>query len=109
MNTCVEFLRKSKNTKKEDPLDELEFRPELAYETNGSDSFNLIVEQEIEKLPEGYRKVFILYAIEGFKHKDVARILNISEGTSKSQYFQAKVLLRKQLLPYLEVLKNELQ
>ncbi|MFC1539077.1 RNA polymerase sigma factor [Candidatus Latescibacterota bacterium] len=108
MNTCVEFLRKKEKYKKEDPLDEMEYRPELSYETEDSGSFNRIVEQEIKKLPEGYRKVFILYAVEGFKHKEITEILNISEGTSKSQYFRAKIQLRKQLLPYLEVLKNEL-
>jgi RNA polymerase sigma factor (sigma-70 family) len=52
----------------------------------------------IVQLPVGYRTVFILYVIEGMSHKEVAALLNISEGTSKSQLSKAKVLLQKGLL-----------
>ncbi|MCH7534836.1 MAG: sigma-70 region 4 domain-containing protein [Bacteroidetes bacterium] len=48
-------------------------------------------------LPEGYKMVFNLYAIEGFSHKEIADQLNISENTSYSQYSRAKELLRKWL------------
>lgn len=49
------------------------------------------------KLPDGYRIVFALIEIEGYKHHEVAKMLNISEGTSKSQLFHAKKHLRKSL------------
>jgi len=51
----------------------------------------------VHSLPEGYRMIFNLYAIEGFKHKEIANLLNIDINTSKSQYSRAKVLIRKQL------------
>ena len=51
----------------------------------------------IAKLPDGYRAVLNLFAIEGYSHKEIAAMLNISEGTSRSQYLRAKVFLQKLL------------
>ena len=48
-------------------------------------------------LPEGCRAIFNLYAIEGFKHQEIAKMLKVSEGTSKSQYSRAKTLLQEKL------------
>jgi len=55
------------------------------------------IQQLIDDLPEGYRMVFVMYAIEGYKHSEIADLLKISEGTSKSQLFKARKLLQKQL------------
>lgn len=52
---------------------------------------------KIQKLPIGYRTVFNLYAIEGFSHKEISENLNISEGTSKSQYSRARNMLKKEI------------
>ena len=49
----------------------------------------------VAQLPDGYRTVFNLYAIEGYSHNEIAQILNISEGTSRSQYMRARNLLQK--------------
>lgn len=49
----------------------------------------------IQQLPVGYRTVFNLYAIEGFNHREIGAMLDISEGTSKSQYARARAQLRK--------------
>jgi len=51
----------------------------------------------IQQLPDGYRVVFNMYAIEGYTHKEIAEILGITEGTSKSQLFKAKRILKKQI------------
>jgi RNA polymerase sigma factor (sigma-70 family) len=55
------------------------------------------LEKTIHSLPEGFRTVFTLIEIEGYTHKEAAEILNISEGTSKSQLFYAKKRLREML------------
>ena len=60
---------------------------------SAAEIFNLVVQ-----LPVGYRTVFNLYEIEGMAHKEIAALLNISEGTSKSQLSKSKVLLQKTLL-----------
>jgi len=49
----------------------------------------------IDKLSNMYKTVFNMYVFENYSHKEIAGILNISEGTSKSNYFKAKANLRK--------------
>ena len=66
--------------------------PALTTE-NQIDAIDL--EKAIESLPHGYRQILILHDVEGFKHKDISEMLEISEGTSKSQLFQARKALRK--------------
>ena len=51
----------------------------------------------LNELPTGYRMVFNLYAVEGYKHKEIAEILGIDTNTSKSQYSRAKAVLRDKL------------
>lgn len=51
----------------------------------------------LNELPAGYRMVFNLYAVEGYKHKEIAEILGIDTNTSKSQYSRAKAVLRDKL------------
>lgn len=55
------------------------------------------LEQAIQALPAGYRSVFVLIEIEGYAHKEVAEMLGISVGTSKSQLYHAKKYLKKTL------------
>jgi RNA polymerase sigma-70 factor (ECF subfamily) len=52
----------------------------------------------IQSLPQGCQMVFNLFAIEGYSHKEIAEMLSISEGTSKSQFARAKSLLQAKLL-----------
>ncbi len=58
------------------------------------------LEQAIQSLPEGFRAVFVLIEIEGYTHKEVANLLDIATGTSKSQLFHAKKKLKN-------ILKNQ--
>lgn len=51
----------------------------------------------IDNLPEGYRMVFVMYVIEGYKHNEIAELLNITEGTSKSQLFKARQMLQQKI------------
>ncbi|MEP1094809.1 MAG: RNA polymerase sigma factor [Cyclobacteriaceae bacterium] len=52
----------------------------------------------IQKLPSGCQVIFNLFAIEGYKHSEIAELLQISEGTSKSQYSRAKSILSQSIL-----------
>jgi RNA polymerase sigma-70 factor (ECF subfamily) len=56
------------------------------------------IQSLIDGLPEGYRMIFNLYAIEGFKHKEIAIMLGINEGTSKSQLSHARKILQQQVI-----------
>ena len=77
---------------------------ELAEEGLSDDSaYDLMrVKQAIELLPEGYKMVLTLYLIEGYDHKEIGEILEITESTSKSQFNRSKKKLR-------EILKEQLQ
>ncbi|MBT8285199.1 MAG: RNA polymerase sigma factor [Flavobacteriaceae bacterium] len=55
------------------------------------------VQKLIDTLPEGYKMVFVLYAVEGYKHREIAELLQISESTSKSQLFKARQFLQKRI------------
>ncbi len=55
------------------------------------------IQQLIDGLPEGYKMVFVLHAVEGYKHHEIAKLLEISEGTSKSQLFKARKMLQDNL------------
>lgn len=51
----------------------------------------------VQKLPDRYRLVFNLFALDNYTHKEIAKLLHISEGTSKSNLSRARSILRKQL------------
>ncbi len=63
----------------------------------------------LQSLPDGCRVIFNLYAVEGFQHKEIAEMLGISIGTSKSQYSRAKLLLKEKLINSDKVLHEKLQ
>ena len=55
------------------------------------------IQQLIDGLPQGYKMVFVLYTIEGYKHQEIAEMLSIAESTSKTQLLKARRLLQDQL------------
>lgn len=93
VNECISFIRVQKKIKY------------IEDETYFEESFNNIESQFsiddiqflIDSLPDGYKMVFNLYAIEGFKHQEIAILLGISEGTSKSQLSHARKMLQGQV------------
>jgi RNA polymerase sigma-70 factor (ECF subfamily) len=94
INECLRSLRKK------EPLLLVveELGNEMPVESNALDK--LAAEelfQLITQLPMGYRTVFNLYAVEGFKHREIARELGITEGTSKSQLNKARMMLQQLL------------
>lgn len=54
-------------------------------------------ESALEKLPDGAREIFVLHDVEGYKHHEIATLLDISAGTSKAQLHRARMMLRKHL------------
>lgn len=94
-NTAIDAYRK----KQQVPMLRIDDIAELAEPTeNNADP--LICQdllKEVERLPDGARIIFNLYAIEGYGHKEISEKLNISEGTSKSQLNRARKLLNEQI------------
>lgn len=90
----ISFLRLQKQI--EFSMEEMENLNEHAI-TLETDLEVVEIQQLIDELPEGYKMVFIMYAIEGYKHHEIAEMLNITEGTSKSQLFKARQLLQQKI------------
>ena len=55
------------------------------------------IQKLIDSLPEGYKTVFVLYVVEGYKHSEISELLQISESTSKTQLFKARKLLQNKV------------
>lgn len=104
VNTAIDFYK-----------DNLKFSGHKQYETvDNTEKLSVSIADElsteelleaIQKLPEGYRMVFNMYEIEGYSHPEIAEMLSISEGTSKSQLFKAKrylqtLLEKKSIIEY---------
>jgi RNA polymerase sigma-70 factor (ECF subfamily) len=53
--------------------------------------------EEIDRLPEGYRMVFLLHDVEGYTHEEIGAMLGVQSGTSKAQLFRARARLRERL------------
>ncbi len=95
INTAIEHYRKANNRKF---FVEIDQATELTLNSVALD--NLATQdllKVVQKLPDGYRTVFNLYAIEGFNHKEIGQMLGISEGTSKSQLARARATLQKNI------------
>ena len=56
-------------------------------------------ETALMKLPDGAREIFVLHDVEGYKHHEIASLLEISAGTSKAQLHRARMMLRRHLGP----------
>lgn len=98
VNTVLGYLRKS------NPLNNIvEIDSAISIGDKDADIISQIGNNElikaIQSLPDGYRTILNLYAIEGYSHKEIGEILNISEVTSRSQYSRARARL-------IDILKN---
>jgi len=90
----ISFLRQQKNI--EFSLEDVNIKYEQTHTIETDFEVNDI-QQLIDALPEGYKMVFVMYAIEGYKHQEISKILNISEGTSKSQLYKARKMLQEKV------------
>lgn len=97
VNTALEHIRKKKTVNGyevdlEDNVD-VEEEEKVTDELSREELLSII-----QELPDGFRAVFNMYAIEGFSHKEIAEKLSITEGTSKSQYARAKSILQQKVI-----------
>ena len=91
VNTCISYLRKKNPVQLTD--EDFVFNEQATENLEATGVEDL--QKLIDGLPNGYKMVFNLYAIEGFKHAEIAKELQISESTSKSQLFKARKWLQE--------------
>ena len=99
-NISLRYLNQ-KSTNSAIPLSDIPEDEEPIDNPLSSDSipYDKITEM-VEKLPEGYSKIFKLAVLEGLSHKEIGKLLNIAPHSSSSQLFRAKVLLKKMISDY---------
>ncbi|CAM3615954.1 RNA polymerase sigma factor [Flavobacterium chungbukense] len=93
VNECISYLRVQKKVK----FAEDEFFVEESFNEIDSQFTVEQIQYLIDALPDGYKMIFNLYAIEGYKHNEIAKMLGINEGTSKSQLSHARKMLQTQI------------
>jgi RNA polymerase sigma-70 factor (ECF subfamily) len=102
VNQCLMVIRKRKGlrSKREQYVSEITM-------TQAATVVNRMTAKEIlalvQALPDGYRAVFNMYAIEGYSHKEISQLLDISIGTSKSQLHKARKMLQEMVSEIFEV------
>ncbi len=101
INNCINYMKKRR-------LEFAELNDNLHHVADDNNSLSAggqpisdevlnveLIQKAIMQLPEGYRVVFSLYAMEGYDHEEIGEILGVTEATSKSQYSRAKARLRE--------------
>lgn len=96
VNTCLDQLRKDKKQLTDVSIDDVSHK--LSSESFSAEKLmadDLL--KLVQALPDGYRTVFNLFAIEGYSHQEIAAQLSISESTSKTQYLRARAYLKDRI------------
>jgi RNA polymerase sigma-70 factor (ECF subfamily) len=91
---AIDFLRSQKRRGYSEELKEGQSVAENIFERKTEIDE---VQKQIDSLPEGYKNVLLLYAVEGYKHHEIAKMLGISENTSKSQLSKARKVLKEKM------------
>jgi RNA polymerase sigma-70 factor (ECF subfamily) len=104
VNTAIEHFRKK--TYLQPITEQEESTIEGKYLSVLDDLAEKDIVQLVQQLSPGYRAVFNLYVIEGYTHKQIAELLGISEGTSKSQLSRAKLILQDLVRKHIEKRKQ---
>ncbi|WP_316818739.1 RNA polymerase sigma factor [Pedobacter nyackensis] len=96
VNTAIESYRKNIKTMNVVPIEDAYDQPSTGFDFSRLGIQDLM--KVVQKLADGYRIVFNMYAIEGYSHKEIAITLGISEGASKSQLSRARSILRAEII-----------
>ncbi|KPK84544.1 MAG: hypothetical protein AMS27_09580 [Bacteroides sp. SM23_62_1] len=98
VNKCINSINKRKvELIFPDSLGEMDRREEDTVRDEDIHLDVMKIQRAVEQLPDGYRIVFSLYALEGYDHTEISEIMNISESTSKTQYLRAKQKIKELL------------
>jgi len=100
VNNALDHLRRDQREQRNISLFEVDYKLESEAEVHPFEEDGPLLTADkltelISKMPDGYRTVFNLYAVEEYTHKEIAEQLEITESTSKTQYRKAKAYMRK--------------
>jgi RNA polymerase sigma factor (sigma-70 family) len=111
INNCIDFIRKNKKEKNKISLSDA-YDNTLATQQTIINYAELQIETSylqslLQKVPETSRKVFYLFAVDGYSHKEISEVMDINEGTSKWHVNNARRILKGQLTEYVK--KNQIK
>jgi RNA polymerase sigma-70 factor (ECF subfamily) len=95
VHTAIESYRKNIRSITVVDIDDAHEQPTTGFDFNRLGMEDLL--RIIQRLADGYRMVFNMYVIEGYSHKEIAEMLGISEGASKSQLSRARAILKQEI------------
>ena len=105
INECFKYYNKEKK--------EVELKVAYKHESGDSsfqDEYDSLCRADIdallERMPEGYKKIFMLIVIDGYSHKEVAELLSIASVTSRSQLMRAKNWIKKEIISEVKSLRD---
>ncbi|NBC07363.1 MAG: sigma-70 family RNA polymerase sigma factor [Bacteroidetes bacterium] len=98
INQCMQHLRKNQKNAVVVPLNHTNEEPKENLEAELTKLSKSDIERLLTQMPEGYRQVFMLVAIDDYTHKEAGKLLDISPETSRSQFFRARKWLKKHLI-----------
>lgn len=108
VNTALEKYRSRNKLYRVDDIDQIA-EPDAEPDTEDYSGLEAVDLMEIiRELPPKYRMVFNLFAIEGYSHKEISEMINISEGTSKSNLARARIILQRRVSSYTGIKKKVL-
>ncbi|MFC2166354.1 RNA polymerase sigma factor [Acidobacteriota bacterium] len=98
VNTCLSYLRSNKKVLQQSiPLSSIEYTVGEKTQNDSEKMLEKPLEEAIQSLSTKLKSVFLLHDVQGYKHKEIAQILNCTIGTSKSQLFKARMKIRQKL------------
>lgn len=97
VNTSITHYYQNKKFNEQQNIDEINETEIEDYDFKEADFSNEELMGAVQTLPDSYRIVFNMFAIEGFKHKEIAETLNVEVSTIKTQYHRAKKMLQEKL------------
>lgn len=99
INNTIEYIRSANHKRKNNEVEITDFNEKLSIGSKALENLSLEeLYNYIAKLPDGYKMVFNLYVIDGFKHHEIAKKLNISINTSKTQLRKARLQLQQLII-----------
>jgi RNA polymerase sigma factor (sigma-70 family) len=96
MNVSIDYYRANLKMAYAEDLDQAEHIHDTSVATDHNLNYNDLLAM-VQRLPQGYRTVFNLFAIDGYTHEKIAEMLNINVGTSKSNLFKARQKLKQMI------------
>lgn len=97
VNTALQKYRKQRNF---EIVDEGQIEDEAEVEVENTEIPLDFLLKIVQELPDRYRLVFSMYVMDGYQHKEIAELLGISDGTSKSNLARARIILQKKIENY---------